>query len=284
MRKLWFGMVLFLCGCASVPVAPVDGELLVDAPGGYENLCFDEAGNIYVSGLSGQVLKLEQGRVTASRQVGSLCLGIVWHASEIYLGVQQADDEFMVGRIYRLDDGLTGAAPVSGPISGLNGFALQDGWLYYASSQGLLKPKGAVYRVNLNDPDFENPELFLGDIGWVNGLAFSHDGQTLYYTEMFKGVWAYDGREVRRIYDPGFMQVSDDLCVAPDGSLYVCSNSAGAILHLSPEGEFLDAWRPGDMGAPSSCAMSGTKIYITEFGQKAATLKQDGRGVWMVEP
>lgn len=67
-----------------------------------------------------------------------------------------------------------------------------------------------------------------------NGLAFSPDQTILYYTETVDGVWAYDlaTQTRKQIYNPGRLQIFDDIATAPDGTLWFCLNSEQAMVPI----------------------------------------------------
>ncbi|HQP31492.1 MAG TPA: SMP-30/gluconolactonase/LRE family protein [Deltaproteobacteria bacterium] len=267
----------------------------VDGMHGAENLCFDGAGALFVTGLDGTLYRIEpttaqrHGRIAARRKIGVMCLGVeAGPDDQVYVGVT---DERGERRIARIDKALTKLTTLTGHIPGLNGFAQAHGYLYYTSSnERVICPRGRIYRVRLGeDADFSHPEVVVEKAGMVNGLAFSPDQGTLYYTETLGGLWAYDlaARSRRRIPIPGVLQVFDDLATGPDGTIWLCLNSAQAIVAVR-EGDVPRAFSIGDLKAPSSCAFGSGPgfredfLYITEFGLKGRSLTMNGRGVWVV--
>ena len=294
-KTFYLVLIMLLAGCsAGHERLKLDAELYVGGLQGAENLTFDGRGNLYVTGLDGVIYLVRpagpQGRVVSRAKLGRLCFGVVYYEGWVYAGVRRAGDGLLDGRIMQLGPDLSDRSLLTAAIPGLNGFALKDKYLYYTSSEGIFLRHGRVYRVNLDAANFEDPEIFADDLGWVNGLAFAADGQTLYYTEMFGGLWQFDVTtgEKSRIYDPGFGQIFDDLDVAPDGSLWVCFNSGAALMHFDAHGGLEGVYEVSRMGAPSACAFAGDPafgdegLYVTEFGRKGGSLKKDGRGVWLV--
>jgi sugar lactone lactonase YvrE len=261
---------------------------------GAENICFDGAGSMFISGLDGFIYRIAptgnpyRGIITARKKFGRMCLGIESGPDGfIYAGVWT---ESGGRRIARISKNLVLVKFLTGDIEGLNGFEQRDGYLYFAQSDmGIFFPKGKISRAKFSDDEsFNKPETVVDGAGMVNGLAFSPDGKTLYYTETFNGVWACDmGTGSRKkIFSPsGLLQVIDDLDVSPDGTVWACFNSDKAILRIAGQGA-PDEYSIGELGAPSSCRFGrgpGFKkdfLYITEFGLKGRSTVKDGRGVW----
>lgn len=305
-KRLWGMTVLPLivaaCGgslrITQLGIMPGDSWVRAYVSGmhGVENLAFDGKGALYVCGLDGMLYKLApgdrafRGRIIAEKKMGAMCLGIeVGPDGMLYVAVK---DEKGKKRIVKIDPALRNVTPLTGPISGLNGFEQDRGYLYYTSSNdSMLRPRGAIYRVRMgSEEDFKNPEIFVKDAGMVNGLAFSPDGRNLYYTETFNGLWMYDiaRNKKKKIFSPpGSLHVFDDLTVGPDGTVWLCLNSECAVVAIKNE-KLVGAYHVGDLKAPSSCEF-GTgpgfdpgHLYITEFGLKGRSFTMDGRGVWVL--
>ena len=192
-----------LCACTSgLKLVNIDGEIphgpYVGGMHGVENLTFDGAGALFVTGLDGMIYRVEptndpfRGTITARKKLGVICYGIeVGPDGLVYVGVK---DEKGVSRIGKIDKDLNHITYLTEHIPGLNGFEQSQGYLYYTSSNGRhICSKGKIYRVRFGeDENFKHPEIVVDKAGLVNGLAFSPDQTILYYTETLNGVWAYD--------------------------------------------------------------------------------------------
>lgn len=295
-RRLSILFFLILsAGCGGIKPIDTDGGPYVGGMHGVENLTFDGAGALFVTGLDGMLYRIEptadplRGRIAAYKKIGVMCYGIeVGPDGLVYVGLK---DESGARRIARIDKHFTALTYLSGHIPGLNGFAQSRGYLYFTSSnESILRPRGRIYRVRFGaDENFKQPEVVVDKAGVVNGLAFSPDQGVLYYTETLQGLWAFDlaTQARRRIHIPGALQVFDDLTTGTDGTVWLCLNSAQALIAIK-DGKVRRAYRVGDLKAPSSCAFGvgpGFRpdfLYITEFGLKGRSLKMDGRGVWVL--
>jgi sugar lactone lactonase YvrE len=105
--------------------------------------------------------------------------------------------------------------------------------------------QGSLYRMS---PDGE-VETLASDIAESNGLAWSHDGHTLYYVDSGEPVvrrYRYDGARIpEREHDLCSVSegqgVPDGICVDADGAVWVGLWEGGALWRVSPQGELLDA-------------------------------------------
>jgi len=204
----------------------------------------------------------------------------------LYVAVEDDDENRRIARISKDFEDVTW---ITKSIQGINGITLdKSGRLYFAASnQSVISPRGRIYRLRL-DQEGLAPEIFVDDIGLVNGLAFSPDERILYYTEILNGVFSHDMKTGKnnRVFKPkGFFMIMDDLDVSPDGTLWVCLNSEKAIIRIKENVEPALVSIPR-MGAPSACSFGkgpGVKenyLYITEFGLKGRVLTMNGRGLW----
>ena len=103
-----------------------------------------------------------------------------------------------------------------------------------------------------------------------NGLAFSPDGTTMYFSDSHPSVqkiWAFDfdlqngrvgaGREFLDMTQlPGR---PDGAAVDSDGCYWICGNDAGLVHRISPAGELL-ASLPVPVAKPSMCAFGGPRL------------------------
>lgn len=282
---------------APAPAGDQWGHPYVAGMKGVENLVFDGQGLMFVTGLDGTLYRVEptkdpfQGRITDSIKLGSMCLGIaVAPDGSLYVA---AENEKEKRRIFRVSRDFSVISPVSPFISGLNGMvADKAGNLYFAASnESPFEPSGRILKAVLGkDESFQNPEVFLEGAGLVNGLAFSPDEGTLYFTETLSGVFALNmaTRKKEQIWKPsGWLPVVDDLAVALDGTVWVCYNSKEALLPIRDRKPAEVLHQVPEMGAPSSCRFGkgpGFRpdcLYVTEFGLKGRSFTKNGRGVWM---
>lgn len=272
------------------------GQPYVDGMTGAENLAFDGAGSLFVTGLDGRVFRIEptgnpyRGRIAAERKLGTMCLGIeTGPDGMVYVGVADEKGRRRIGRMTR---DLSDIVYLTGPVEGLNGFARDSrGYLYFASSnERLVCARGKILRCMMGDDgSFKNPEVVVDKTGMANGLAFSPDESVLYYTETLDGLWSFDmkTREKKKVFSPGsFFHVTDDVTADGRGELWVCWNSGLAVVHVR-DGK-ASAYRVGDLKAPSSCRFGLGRgfrpdfLYITEFGLKGRSFTMNGRGVWVL--
>jgi sugar lactone lactonase YvrE len=263
---------------------------------GVENLAFDGAGSMFVTGLDGMIYRVVptddpyRGRIADKKKIGKMCLDVeIGPDGMLYAGVM---DKKGVSRIYRISRDFTNVTPVSSPIEGLNGMAQdKSGNLYIASSNmSLFSPKGRVLRAKIgDDASFMKPEVFIETSGITNGLAFSPDESKLYVTNLNGVLMTVDmkTREKKVLYSPGKFQIFDDLDTAEDGTLWMCFNSKMAVISVK-NGLVAAAYSPDDLRAPSSCKFGkgpGFRpdfLYITEFGMKGRSMNMNGRGVFVM--
>jgi len=268
----------------------------VSGMNGVENLTFDGAGNMFVTGLDGMIYRVVptddpfRGRIADKKKIGKMCLDVeAGPDGMLYAGVM---DEKGISRICRISMDFTSVTPISSPVQGLNGMAQdRSGYLYIASSNlSFFNPKGCVLRAKIGDDNsFINPEVFIETGGITNGLAFSPDESKLYVPNLNGVLMAVDmkTREKKVLYSPGKLQIFDDLDTAADGTVWLCFNSEMAIISVK-DGLVTAGYRTGDLKAPSSCKFGkgpGFRpdfLYITEFGMKGRSLKMNGRGVFVM--
>lgn len=123
--------------------------------------------------------------------------------------------------------------------------------------------RGSLYRVA---PDGA-VETLASDVTESNGLAWSHDGATMYYVD--------SGEPVVRRYDyhadmapqrredlcsvPEGQGIPDGLCIDADGALWVGVWEGGALWRVSPEGELLDVIE-APVSRPTCAAFGGPEL------------------------
>lgn len=167
--------------------------------------------------------------------------------------------------------------PFAHPAGGRSGQRYNDGkcdrrgrlWIG-AMDMAAAPNRGHLYRV---DPDGACHTM---DSGFTvpNGLGFSPDGRTLYFTDTFRQtIYAYDfdidagtiaARRPLVVFDTAEGK-PDGLTVDAEGCLWVAMWDAWSLLRLSPEGLRLQRIRL-PVPRPTSCCFGGAELqtlYIT---------------------
>ncbi len=138
-----------------------------------------------------------------------------------------------------------------------------------------LSEPGKLVRL---DPDGTLTTL-LGDVGLSNGLDWSPDGQTFYFTDTpTLGIDAFDydldagtiSNRRRLVTIPRGVGAPDGMCVDDEGCLWTATIFSKQVRRYSPEGELL-----GIVETPahqvSSCAFGGSdgaELFITTIGEE----------------
>jgi sugar lactone lactonase YvrE len=150
-----------------------------------------------------------------------------------------------------------------------------------------VEPTGTLYRL---DPDHSVHVMRL-DVSVSNGLDWSPDDRTMYYTDSPRRViWSYD-------YDPasGAMAnervfariapdagVPDGLCIDAEGFVWGAHWGGWRVTRYAPDGS-IDRVLEMPVRQPSSCAFGGpdlATLYVTSaaFGMTEADLAQAPHG------
>lgn len=135
-----------------------------------------------------------------------------------------------------------------------------------------LSEPGQLVRL---DPDGTVTPL-LGDVQLSNGLDWSPDGATLYFTDTpTLGIDAFDydldagtiANRRRVVTIPRGEGAPDGMCVDDEGCLWTATIFSGRIRRYSPDGELL-----GVVDTPahqvSSCTFAGDELFITTIGEE----------------
>ena len=99
-----------------------------------------------------------------------------------------------------------------------------------------------------------------------------------------------DGRVARHVdvVPDGGPHLLGDLCVGPDGTVYVTDGPAGALLRLRPGATALETLVPaGGFGGPQAPALSpdGRRLYVADYGRGIAIVDLKTRAVsWLAYP
>ena len=139
------------------------------------------------------------------------------------------------------------------------------------------------------DPGGEVTTL-LDDVGLSNGLDWSPDGETFYFTDTpTYGIDAFDYdletgelSDRRRVVTiPRGEGNPDGMCVDDEGCLWTATIFSGQVRRYSPDGELL-----GVIGTPahqvSSCAFGGPdrdELFITTIGEQIPRAIPEGWGI-----
>jgi len=165
--------------------------------------------------------------------------------------------------------------PVVNPEAGKPGARFNDGAVdlqgrFWAGTMAPGEPSSALYRL---DEDHSLHKID-GPIGTSNGIAWSLDGRTLYFTDSpAKVIYAYDfdpatGSAVNRrpfIHTPEELGFPDGLIVDSQGFLWSARWGGWKISRYDPAG-VLERVIPMPVEFPTSCVFGGeslTDLYIT---------------------
>ncbi|HWP28251.1 MAG TPA: SMP-30/gluconolactonase/LRE family protein [Chloroflexota bacterium] len=132
-------------------------------------------------------------------------------------------------------------------------------------------PTGSLYRL---DPDGHVTRL-QADVICANGLGWSPDNRTMYFTESFRySIYAYDFDPVtgaltnRRLFaavDRRSGGFPDGLTVDADGGVWSVHNAVGRVVRYTPAGQ-IDRVLELPVPRPTSCTFGGRALdvlYIT---------------------
>jgi sugar lactone lactonase YvrE len=296
-----YALAVMITSCSTIKTVQVgQGEPwekpYVDGMTGAENLAFDGKGNMFVTTLDGYVYRVEptddpfRGMIADKIKVGNRCLDIEVTPEDYLLVAVQTKKSF--GRVARLTKDFTAIEFMTGEIPGINGMVLDlKGSLYIASSNvSIINPKGWILKMDLDDDStWASPPVFIETSCITNGLSLSQDESKLYYTCLNSSVNEVDlkTKEHITILSQGRFQFFDDLDASSPGMIWFCYNSQYALIEVK-DGVIINAYRVGDLKAPSSCkfgkgpGFNSGFLYITEFGMKGRSLKADGRGVFVL--
>lgn len=145
-------------------------------------------------------------------------------------------------------------------------------------------PAGRLFAGSMTDTGFESAlylvrldltvEQVLGGVGISNGLAWSSDGNWMYYIDSARGSidrfsydvasGTFDDRSVMAWIDPGF-GAPDGMCIDLDDHLWVAIFGGGVVRRFDPDGLVVDQV---EIPAPNvtSCSFGGpeyTDLYVT---------------------
>lgn len=145
--------------------------------------------------------------------------------------------------------------------------------------------KGRLYRL---DPD-GSIRVVLEEIGCSNGIGFSPDRRTMYYTDSgARTIYAFDYDEATGeltnqrpfyVYD-GETGVPDGMTVDANGHVWTTIWDGGCVIHLSPEGTEVERYRvPAKKAScPSFGGENYATLYITTAGGDDKPNEGEGAG------
>jgi L-arabinonolactonase len=165
------------------------------------------------------------------------------------------------------------------PLTRFNDGAVDPGGRFWA---GTMTPKGfesSLYRL---DPD-HSVHRMEGEIGISNGIDWSPDGKTMYFTDSpRKLIYFYDfdaksgAIENRRIWvdstdQPG---VPDGLCVDAEGCVWSARWDGWCVSRYDPQGKLI-LEIPTPVQRPTSCAFGGQDLSILFISSAWTELTQN---------
>lgn len=193
-------------------------------------------------------------------------------------GIAALADGSVVGtlanRLCRIDaeNGVTKAGPAAPLAAGMrfNDMAVdaRGGLWAGAMHGGLLAGAGSVYYAATVD---DIPRQVAAGLGVPNGMAFSHDGTTLYLVDtLARTLLAYRLDAAAGLSEPvivtDFMGIPgkpDGMTIAPDGSLWIAMWGGGCIVQVAPDGALLQQVRvPAPHVSSLVLGPSGT-LFVT---------------------
>ncbi|MDI6025130.1 SMP-30/gluconolactonase/LRE family protein [Corticibacterium sp. UT-5YL-CI-8] len=194
-----------------------------------------------------------QALAPSGKRLVAIDLGLQW--LDLRTGALKPFVEVETGLDNRLNDGRVDAR-------GRFWVGTMDNQLY--------RPNGALYRI---DPDGAWTKIF-GDVIVANGIAFSPDGKTAYFTDTRRyQSWALDldpqdGAVVGRRMFADYSATGDrpdGACVDVDGCLWAAFFGGGRLVRYRPDG-VIDRTIPMPVTNPTCLCFGGADLktlYVT---------------------
>ena len=158
-------------------------------------------------------------------------------------------------------------------------------WAGTMGKEAWSAPIGTLYRIGAE----MRPESMIPEIRCSNGLGWSPDNQTLYYTESFAHtIWAFDfelesgsisGRRVFAQLDPAAGAFPDGLAVDAEGGVWSAQPVYGRLVRYDPEGR-IERILDTPVSRPTSLAFGGedmATLYVTTALELAFTRSERAR-------
>lgn len=173
--------------------------------------------------------------------------------------------------------GQTAPTPIWNPLPGRDGVRMNDGKVdpagrFWVGSMDTAQHQGALYRL---DPD-GGQHTILQDVVISNGVGWSPDRKTMYYTDSFRyTVYAFDyepetgaisnRRSFIELPKDGREIVPDGLCVDAEGCIWGAHWNGWEVVRYDPQGNpILKVSVPAQR--VTSCCFGGEKdgqLFIT---------------------
>jgi gluconolactonase len=246
-----------------------------------EGLAFDREGFLWAGGEAGQIYRVDtEGRSEVVAHLGNFCGGLAFSpADELFVCVANLG----VVRVSR-----NGTASVFADRAAADNhrivyanFPVFDarGNLYVTDSGNWKKNNGYVLRFT---PGGEG-RIAAGPYGYVNGLALTADGRTLFMVESDTDrIYRFDVGEDgslgrRRLFARNVGRLPDGVALGADGSLYASCYASDEIYRIEPSGRkhLLAHDRHGiRLGGPTNLAFGGSRfdeLFVANLSRQAIT-------------
>ena len=148
-------------------------------------------------------------------------------------------------------------------------------WAGSMKDEGPREPAGSLYRLDAGGVCAR----MRSDLYVPNGLAWSPDGRTMYFSDTHRHViWAYDFDRAsgaissQRVFAQGDDLHPDGACVDAEGCVWSCQYGGWRIVRYTPAGK-VDRELPLPVANPTCCCFGGAALdtlYVTSATQKLA--------------
>lgn len=256
----------------------------------------DDGALVFVQQRRGAVSRLEDGRVSdLSVAPGAPNSVVVGPDGELYaaqnggvVGDWVAEHRSLPS-IERLEEDGTRTTVVSQaeghPMAAPNDLVFgPDGLLYVTDPSEGYTPESPsansrLYRVDVRN---RSADILLElDPVYSNGIAFLTNGNLCWVESYTREVcWLEEGRRnVLTTLPEG--HIPDGLDVAQDGRLFIASVTSNGVTVVGPEGDLLDHIMLDERAMPTNCKLSGSDLWVTDFGFDHVENTNAGR-IWRV--
>lgn len=249
-------------------------EKVATCGGFLEGPSFDRSGQLWmVNSISGNIVKVEKDKcVTVGKTPGPN--GSKFHKDGRLFITDRVEGlisfDTKTGRYTTIASGFDGK-----PFKGTNDLVFDaNGGLYFTDPgrSNALDRSGRVFYLPPG-PDAE-PQLFLSNIAYPNGIALSPDGQHLYVAEFLLNriIFSPVVNPKNKLEAPSLFANMvgvigpDGLAVDSEGNVYTAHMGSGEIAAYDPQGFLIGTIRlPKDTGPlATNLAFRGQYLYVTE--------------------